>query len=90
MLARARQSLRTANQKVAAKSKHTKVAARRRKALATVKETLRQWRAAEEKCNCDDFLLAGGVEAGSSSRCNLARLKPPCVRLQHVPDLSSR
>ena len=55
MLARARQSLRTANQKAAAKSKHAKLAARRRNALATVKETLRQWRAAEEKCNCHDF-----------------------------------
>ena len=55
MLARVRQSLRTANQKAAAKSKHAKLAARRRNALATVKETLRQWRAAEDKCNCHDF-----------------------------------
>ena len=55
MLARVRQSLRTANQKAAAKSKHAKLAARRRSALATVKETLRQWRAAEDKCNCHDF-----------------------------------
>ena len=55
MLARARQSLRTANQKAAAKSKHAKLAARRRDALANAKETLRQWRAAEDKCNCHDF-----------------------------------
>ena len=55
LLARVRQSLRTANQKAAAKSKHAKLAARRRNALATVKETLRLWRAAEDKCNCHDF-----------------------------------
>ena len=55
MLARARQSLRTVNQKAAAKRKHAKLAAHRRNDLATVKETLRQWRAAEDKCNCHDF-----------------------------------
>ena len=55
MLARMREFLRTANQKAAAKRKHAKLAARRRDALANVKETLRQWRAAEDKCNCHDF-----------------------------------
>ena len=55
MLIRQRQFLRTANQKIAAKRKHTNLAACRRTALATVKETLRQWRAAEDKCNCNEF-----------------------------------
>ena len=55
MLIRQRQFLRTANQKIAAKRKHANLAARRRTALATVKETLRQWRAAEDKCNCHEF-----------------------------------
>ena len=35
--------------------KHARLAARRRSALATVKATLRQWRAAEDKCNCHEF-----------------------------------
>ena len=39
MLARVRQSLRTANQQAAAKRKHANVSARRRNALATVKAT---------------------------------------------------
>ena len=55
MLARLRQFLRTANQKAAAKRKHANLAARRRNVLATVKATMRQWRAAEDKCNCHDF-----------------------------------
>ena len=55
MLARTRQFLRTANQKAAAKRKHAKLAACRRTALATVKTTLRQWRAAKDKCNCHEF-----------------------------------
>ena len=55
MLARLRHFLRAANQKAAAKRKHVNLAARRRNALATMKETLQQWRAAEDKCNRHDF-----------------------------------
>ena len=55
MLARVRQSLRTANQKAAAKSKLAMLAARQCNALATVKETLRQWRAAKDNGICNDF-----------------------------------
>ena len=55
MLGRYRQSRRTEKQKVAAKMKHAKQAARRRSALSAVKATLAQWRAAKDKCNCHEF-----------------------------------
>ena len=51
MLARQREAFRTQRHQ----AKQARLAVRRRSALATVKATLRQWRAADDKCNCHDF-----------------------------------
>jgi hypothetical protein len=51
MLARQQEAFRTEGRQ----AKHARLALSRRSALATVKATLQQWRAADDKCNCHDF-----------------------------------